>query len=217
MIFQDRAEAGQRLASELQAYRGSTTAIVLALPRGGVVVGYELAQQLGLPLDVIIVRKLGAPGNPELGIGALAEVGEPQLDWPLIRALGVSSAYIQREVERQRAEIERRRQFYRGGRPLPSVQGQTAIVVDDGAATGYTMLAALRALASQQPARRIAALPVCPTETVGLIEAEADQVVALATPEPFGAVGIWYRDFEQVSDQEVRQLLAQLRVQARGA
>lgn len=215
-IFDDRADAGRRLAAALQAHKGSK-AIVLALPRGGVPVGYELARELDLTLDVLIVRKLGAPDNPELGIGAVAEIGEPQLDWPLIRALGVSSAYIEEEIQHQRGEIERRRRLYRGGRPLPAVRGQVVIVVDDGAATGYTMLAGLRALATQQPAEQIAALPMCPPEVVAMLRAEADRVVVLATPEPFGAVGIWYRDFDQVSDTEVRRLLSEPRIRAKGA
>lgn len=211
-IFEDRQDAGRRLAAELEEYRG-TDALILALPRGGVVTGYEVSAALGLPLEVFISRKIGAPGNPELAIGAIAESDGEWIDQEAIAPLGVSQEYIREETERQRREIERRIQKYRQGRPLPPLAGRTAIVVDDGIATGYTMLAALRGLRKAHPAILVAAVPVAPEESLWKVSRESDRVVCLATPEPFYAVGFHYVGFEQLSDDDVVTYLNQARQQ----
>lgn len=212
MLFQDRTDAGRRLAQKLMQYRDKST-IVLALPRGGVVVGYEIAVALGVPLDVIITHKIPAPGNPEYAIGAVAENGEAQLNQDEIRLLGISSAYIQRETQRQLDEIERRKTLYRGDKPLPSVAGRTVIIVDDGVATGYTMMAAVKAVKAQRPRQIVVAVPVGPRETLDLLAEMADDVVVLDTPVPFFAVGAFYRNFEQTSDEDVRRILDQAEAQ----
>ncbi len=211
-IFEDRRDAGRRLAAELEEYRG-TDALILALPRGGVVTGYEVSAALGLPLEVFISRKIGAPGNPELAIGAISEAGGEWIDQEAIELLGVSQEYIREETERQRREIERRIRMYRQGRPLPPVAGRTVIVVDDGIATGYTMLAALRGLRQAHPAILVAAVPVAPEESLWKVSRESDRVVCLATPEPFYAVGFHYVGFEQLSDDDVVTYLNQARQQ----
>lgn len=205
MLFQDREDAGRRLAAALEKYRGQD-AIVLAIPRGGVVVGYEVAQALGAPLDVVIPRKIGAPGQPELAIGAV--YGDSTvLDRETIGYLGVSERHIQEEIARQRAEIERRMRLYRGDKPFPDLQGRTVIVVDDGIATGNTTLAALRALRKLNPGRLVLAVPVAPSESAAKLRPEVDDLVVLETPEPFFAVGSWYNQFEQTTDEEVIDLL----------
>ncbi|MCL4466607.1 MAG: phosphoribosyltransferase [Chloroflexi bacterium] len=214
MIFADRREAGQRLARALPGYRGSD-AVVLALPRGGVIVGCEVARTLSLPLDVIITRKVGAPGNPEYAIGAISEAGEPQLNEREIAYMGIPASYVAEEVELQRRELERRAMQYRGGRELGDISGRTVILVDDGIATGFTVLATVRALKTHRPARIVLAVPVAPPSVVETLGREVDDVVALATPEPFIAVGAWYRHFEQVSDEEVRACLDDCRQQPR--
>jgi len=205
-LFEDRRDAGRRLAVELQEYRG-TDGLVLALPRGGVAVGYEVAISLELPLDVFLSRKIGAPGNPELAIGAVAEVDGIWVDREAVELLGVPEDYLREEAERQRREIERRIQIYREGRPLPPMAGKKVLVVDDGVATGYTMLAALRGIRTTQPGELVAAVPVAARETLWRISKEADRVVCLATPEPFYAVGLHYVGFEQLSDQDVVDFL----------
>lgn len=210
MLFQDRREAGQKLAKQLEMYRGKR-AIVLALPRGGVVVGYEVAKALNLPLDVIITRKIGAPGNPEYAIGAVAETGDVQLNQEEIRLFGISPQYVNDEIRRQKQEIERRVQLYRGGRRLPSVRNKIVIVVDDGIATGFTMRASIRALKVEEPKKIVLAVPVAPPDVLDEMRKEVDEAVCLATPEPFFAVGAWYRHFEQTTDEEVRDYLAAAR------
>ncbi len=212
-LFEDRQDAGRRLEAELDEFRG-TDALVLALPRGGVVVGYEVATSLGLPLEVFISRKIGAPDNPELAIGAVAEIDGVWLDQDAVALLGVSEEYLREEIERQRREIERRIQIYRQGYPLPPTTGKTVIVADDGIATGYTMLAALRGLRETRPALLVAAVPVAPRESLWKVSQEADRVVCLASPEPFYAVGLYYVNFEQLSDQDVVQYLERARQQA---
>lgn len=206
MRFEDRRDAGRRLTAALERYRGSD-AIVLALPRGGVVVGYEVATQLSLPLDVFIVRKVGAPGDPEFGIGAVAETGAVQLNQQVVRLYGISPSYIQQEVERQKEEIRRRQQVYRGDRSLPNLKGRTAIIVDDGIATGYTALAAIRAIWAEGPREVVLAVPVAPPEAVEELRPEVSELVTLETPSPFYAVGAWYDNFAQTTDDEVRSLL----------
>jgi putative phosphoribosyl transferase len=210
MMFQDRAEAGRKLAETLTRYRGQP-AMVLALPRGGVVVGYEIAQALHLPLDVIITHKIPAPGNPEYAIGAVAENGEAQLNEEEITALGIPPAYIERQIEAELKEIVRRRLEYRGGRSLPPLRDKIAIIADDGVATGYTMMAAIKAARAEQPRKVVVAVPVGPEDTIAELTRMADEVVALATPTPFYAVGAFYRNFRQTSDDEVVQLLQRAR------
>jgi len=207
MHFRDRHEAGQLLAKELASLRGQKDVIVLGIPRGGVVVAYEVAKALQAPLDVYITRKIGAPYNPELAIGAVASDGTLVLDHTLIQRMGVPDDYVQAETERQRKEIERRLAAYRGSRPEPDLKDKTVILVDDGVATGATILASLRALKQRKPAQLILAVPVGPADTISLLSQEADRVVCLYTPEVFWAVGAFYAVFDQTSDAEVIQLL----------
>jgi predicted phosphoribosyltransferase len=206
VIFADRVEAGERLAVALARYKGAD-AVVLAIPRGGVIVGEAVARALGLPLDVVVPRKIGAPGNPELGLGAIAP-GVRVLDEWLIERLGVTEEYLEREIEAEEREIERRERVYRAGRPPVDVAGKVAIVVDDGVATGGTAIAALRWARAQGAARVVLAVPVAPPGSVPRLAREADEVVVLETPEPFFAVGEWYRRFDQTTDEEVIAALA---------
>ncbi len=207
MHFRDRHEAGQLLAKELAAFRGQKDLIVLGVPRGGVVVASEVAKALVAPLDVYITRKIGAPYNPELAVGAVASDGTLVLDHDLIERIGASEDYVQAETERQRQEIKRRLVAYRGSRPEPELQGKTVILVDDGVATGATTLASLRAIKQRQPTQLLLAVPVGPADTMDVLAQEADRVVCLYTPEIFWAVGAFYTIFDQTSDAEVIQLL----------
>jgi putative phosphoribosyl transferase len=201
MLFGDRRDAGRRLARELAGFE-LLNPVVLAIPRGGVVVAYEVSRALGAPLDVIIPRKIGAPSNPELAIGALAQDGTLVVDQALILSLGVGEKYLAEETERQKGEITRRLGLYRQGAPAVALEGAAVIVVDDGIATGATVLAALRGLRSAAPAKVILAVPVAPPDTLQRLLPEADKIVCLATPEPFYAVGQFYRHFDQTSDEE---------------
>lgn len=204
--FSDRVDAGKRLAlalSKLTFRKG----IVLAIPRGGVVVGYEIANVLNLPLDVIIPRKIGAPGNPELAIGAMTEDGTTILDAELVSHISVSKEYIADEGERQKREIERRLKVYRPDTPYPNLKGLDVIIVDDGIATGSTMKAALASVKNRGAASVTVAVPVGPPSTIRELKTQADNVVCLFTPEFFQAIGQFYEDFSQTSDQEVIQLL----------
>lgn len=208
-IFTDRRDAGRQLAEALRRF-ATEDPVVLGLPRGGVPVAYEVADELGVPLDVILVRKIGAPGHPELGIGAVVDGADPQvvLNAQVIDMVQPSQEYIRQEVERELAEIARRRSVYLGDRtPLP-VRDRVVLVVDDGIATGGTVRAALQGLKSAGARRRVLAAPVGPPDVVADLRTAADEVVCLATPEPFIAVGLWYRDFTQTSDAEVIELLA---------
>jgi putative phosphoribosyl transferase len=207
LIFQDRSEAGRILARALSEYAGAPGVLVLALPRGGVPVGYEVARELHAPLDVFVVRKLGAPGQEELAIGALASGGARVLNREVVNVLAITPEEIDRVAEREQRELERREQQYRGGRPRLEVSGRTVVLVDDGLATGSSMRAAIAALRQRQPAKVIVAVPVAPPSTCQELQLEADQVVCAITPLPFYAVGQWYRDFTQTSDEEVRRLL----------
>ena len=211
-LFRNRRDAGRRLAAALGAYRESRP-IVLALPRGGVPVGFEVAKALAAPLDVLLVRKIGAPGHEELGLGAVVDGHDPQLvlNEDIVRAIAPPPGYIDAEMQRQPAEIERRRQQYVGDRPPVAVEGRTVIVVDDGIATGATVKAALRGLARNHPARLVLAVPVAPADSVYELSAECDEVLCLATPDPFYAVGPHYRDFRQTEDAEVVRLLDEAR------
>ncbi len=208
--FKNREEAGQRLADELNEYAHQEGGIVLAVPRGGVVIGAEVARRLGLPLDIIIPRKIGAPDQPELAIGAVVIAdSEPivLLDELSIRQLMVPHRYIEEETQRQIEEIHRRAHLYREGRPPLPLRGKTAILVDDGIATGYTLRAAVKAVRKQQPSLIIVAVPVAPPDSVARLKAEADRVIALLQPEYLLSVGSWYEDFRQVEDEEVIRLL----------
>jgi putative phosphoribosyl transferase len=206
--FEDRRQAGSLLAAALRRFRHDDP-VVLALPRGGVPVAYEVAEALGASLDVILVRKMGAPGHSEYAIGAVVDGSEPQLvlNDEAIRTLGVSNAYIEAEKGRQLSEIERRRKLYRQGRPAIPVKGRTVLVVDDGIATGATVKAALEALSRAGAGRTILAVPVASTQALAELTPLADEVVCLASPTPFHAVGLHYLDFEQISDEQVIELL----------
>lgn len=212
MTFADRTEAGRRLAERLLHFKDRAP-IVLALPRGGVPVGYEIARALAAPLDVVLVRKLGAPDQPELAIGAIALGKEPEtVTAPdLIAALGISPQEFAAIEARELKELMRRRKVFRGDRPPPDVAGRTAILVDDGIATGATMRAALRATRSGQPARLVLAVPVAPPETLEAMAADADEIVCLNRPRRFLAVGRFYRHFPQLDDREVLDLLGKAR------
>ena len=209
MHFQDRHEAGQLLAEELASLGGQGRLMVLGIPRGGVVVAYEVAKALDAPLDVYITRKIGAPHNPELALGAVASDGTLVLDHDLIARIGASDEYVREETNRQRREIERRLAAYRGSRARLDLQDKTVILVDDGVATGSTVRASLRAIRLQQPAQLILAIPVGPPDTIHFLSQEADRVVCLYTPEVFWAVGAFYTIFDQTPDAEVIRLLQQ--------
>jgi putative phosphoribosyl transferase len=204
-IFSDRKQAGKMLASKLIDY--AERSIVLAIPRGGVVVGYEIAHQLKVPLDVIVPRKVGAPFNPELAIGAVTEDGTMILDRKLVEYLRVPESHIKEESERQRQEIKRRLKIYRGDTPFPSLRRLHVIVVDDGVATGATVRAALASIRKKKPTSVVLAVPVAPPSTLRELEKDADIAVCLATPEPFYAIGQFYKNFDQTSDEEVKRLL----------
>lgn len=207
MVFQDRCEAGRILAKELSSFKGQDDVIVLGIPRGGVVVGREIAEALNVPLDVYITRKIGAPHNPELAIGAVASDGTLILDYQLAKRLGVSQDYIDAESERQRREIERRVTEYRGKLPAPELKGKVVILADDGVATGATTLASIRAIRTQEPDQLILAVPVGPRDTIESLKREVDQLFCLHAPEIFWAVGAFYSIFDQTSDEEVKALL----------
>ena len=210
IAYRDRHDAGKRLAKLLSAYAHRPDVLVLALPRGGVPVAYEVARALKAPLDVFIVRKLGVPSHEEFAMGAIASSGMRVLNNDVIRALHIPERVVEEVVTREQRELERREQLYRDGRPAPDVKGRTVILIDDGLATGATMRAALRALREQQPARLIVAVPVAAPPTCLELLDEADDVICTLTPDPFFAVGLWYQNFEQTSDQEVHDLLAQV-------
>jgi predicted phosphoribosyltransferase len=208
--FNDRIDAGKRLASALADFK-SKDGIVLAIPRGGVVVGFEIAKALSLPLDVIIPRKIGAPDNPELAIGAMTEDGTIILDENLVTYLGVPKAYVKEESKRQKTEIERRLQMYRQNEPYPNLKGRDVLVVDDGIATGSTMKAALASVKNRGAKTVAVAVPVGPPSTIQELKKQADKVVCLYTPEYFQAIGQFYEDFNQTSDDEVISLLKESR------
>ena len=213
--FNDRAEAGRRLAAALTRFK-SQSPIVLALPRGGVPVGFEVAKALGVSLDVILVRKIGVPGHEELALGAIVDGDNPQfvLNEGVAVEIAVPPDYLEAEKQRQLVEIERRRSLYRGERPPVAAKGRTVIVVDDGIATGATVRAALQAIRRVGPKRLILAVPVAPREAIAELQGECDEMVCLETPAPFHAVGLHYRHFEQTSDDEVVALLKAAQPQA---
>lgn len=208
MRFSNRVDAGQRLADRLAEWADRGEVTVLGLPRGGVPVAFEVARRLRAPLDVLVVRKLGTPGQPELAMGAVASGGVQVLHDDLIRQLDIPPGEVARVAARARAELERRERDLRGGRPLPDVRGRVVILVDDGAATGATTEAAVRALRVLGPARVIVAVPVAAPDACARLRAEADQVVCLSAPSSFSAVGQWYDDFSETTDADVRALLS---------
>jgi predicted phosphoribosyltransferase len=207
MRFLDRVDAGRRLAEPLIAYAGRSDVVVLALPRGGVPVAFEVARELRAPLDVFLVRKLGVPGHPELAMGAIAEGGVEVLSDDLIHELRIPQKIVQQVAVRERMELDRRDALYRGGRSFPAIRGRVVILVDDGLATGSTMQAAVTALRRLEPARIVVAAPVGVRETCERMRRFADEVVCLTTPEPFQAVGLWYEEFTQTTDDEAKRLL----------
>lgn len=206
-VFSDRAEAGRLLSGRLLAYAGRPDVLVLALPRGGVPVGYEVARALGVPLDVFVVRKLGLPGHEELAMGAIASGGVCVLNDEVIDALRVPRSVIKEVIDQELRELERRERAYRDDRPPPDVRGLTVILVDDGLATGSTMRAAVAALRRLEPARIVVAVPTAAPSTCEEFRHLADECICEITPEPFQAVGLWYEDFSQTTDDEVRGLL----------
>ena len=206
--FRNRTDAGRRLAEKLAAYANRPDVLVLALPRGGVPVGYEVARALGVPLEVFLVRKLGVPGYEELAMGAVATGEVRVLNDEIVRGLGISEHEIDAIVAREMQELARRERLYRGDRLPPDVADRTVILVDDGLATGATMRAAIQALRQQKPARIVVAVPTASPDTCEALKVEADDVICAMTPEPFFAVGHWYEDFTQTTDDEVRELLA---------
>jgi putative phosphoribosyl transferase len=205
--YPDRAEAGRRLARRLGEYAGREDVIVLGLPRGGVPVAFEVAAALRAPLDLMVVRKLGTPGQEELAMGAIGSGGARVLNEEIVAQLGLSDAAIERVEARERRELARREEAYRGERPPPELAGRCVILVDDGLATGATMRAAIAALRPLHPARIVVAVPVAPPDVVARLRREADEVVCPETPEPYVAVGRWYVEFSQTGDDEVRELL----------
>ncbi|HKG90721.1 MAG TPA: phosphoribosyltransferase [Gemmatimonadaceae bacterium] len=206
--YRNRTDAGRRLAAKLQAYANRPDVLVLALPRGGVPVAYEVARALGAPLDVFVVRKLGLPTRPEFAMGAIASGGVRVLDQRVVRHYGVSAEELAAVTAAEERELARREQRYRGGRPFPDVRGKTVVLVDDGLATGATMAAAAAALRAQNPTGLVVAVPVSSPETCDAFRDIVDDIICAVTPEPFYAVGLWYEDFSQTTDEEVHELLA---------
>src|SRR5262245_47986320 len=207
MIFRDRAHAGQILATLLKKYERRADTLVLALPRGGIPVAYEVGKELGLPVDVFVVRKLGVPGQEELAMGAIATGDIRIINYEIVNQLGIGQNTIDAVAERERHELRRREELYRGDRKTPELRGKTIILVDDGIATGSTMRAAIAALRQLGPARIVVAVPVAAAETCRQLASEVDELICAATPEGFHAISQWYIRFEQTTDDEVRDLL----------
>ncbi|HET8730757.1 MAG TPA: phosphoribosyltransferase [Moraxellaceae bacterium] len=207
-FFTDRRDAGRQLAAVLLPYAGRRDVVVLGLPRGGVPVAYEVARALKAPLDIFVVRKLGVPGHEEYAMGAIASGGVRVLHDEVVRALRIPAEAIADATVREQRELERREAAYRDGRPAPELAGQTVLLVDDGLATGASMEAAIEAVREQAPARIVVAVPVAPADTCRRLRQTCDDLVCVESPEPFDAVGLWYRNFPQTTDDEVRDLLA---------
>lgn len=208
VVFTDRTDAGRQLAAQLRQYADRKDVVVLALPRGGLPVGFEVAQALHAPLDVMIVRKLGTPGQPELAMGAIASGGVRVINQAVMSGLQISAEELDRVAAKEQAEVERRERLYRAGRAALEIQGRTVILVDDGIATGSTMRAAIQAIRAQNPARLVVAAPTAAGSTAARIRTEVDELVCLTTPEPFFAIGYFYREFPQLTDEDVREVLA---------
>jgi putative phosphoribosyl transferase len=206
-MFRNREEAGRMLADELRQYRNDPTGLILALPRGGVAVGYQLSLALHLPLDVFMTRKIGAPDDPEYAIGAVAETGSLYLNQEAVSSFGLSRYELERLIHVQEKEIARRKGLYRQGRPLPQLTGRIVLLVDDGIATGSTFLASALAIRSLQPRRLVGVIPVAPPSTIREVRPHVDELVVLMTPDPFEAVGNFFVDFTQVEDRDVIQYL----------
>ena len=206
-MFRNREDAARILAEELTQYRNDPTALILALPRGGVAVGYQLSLALHAPLDVFITRKIGAPGNPEYAIGAATETGSHYLNQEAINSFGLSRHELERLIQLQEKEIARRKDLYRQGRPLPPLTGRTVLLVDDGIATGSTFLASALAIRSLKPRRLVGVIPVGPPSTIREVRSHVDELGVLMTPDPFYAVGNFFTDFTQVEDRDVIQYL----------
>jgi putative phosphoribosyl transferase len=209
MIYRDRIDGGKKLALRLANYANRDDMLVLALPRGGVPVAFEVAKALRAPLDIFLVRKLGVPGHEELAMGAIATGGVRVLNDDVVSYLGISVDVIDAVASMELRELERREHAYRGDRPEPEVRGKTVILIDDGLATGSTMRAAAKALRQQDPARIVVAVPVSASQTCDEYRMGVDEIICAQTPEPFMGVGMWYRDFSQTTDEEVREILAQ--------
>ncbi len=210
MLFYDRTDAGRRLAKLLKR-RIQGPCIVLAIPRGGVVVGYEVAKELGCPLDVVISRKVGAPAQPELAVGAVAEDGVVFVDEEIAGLVGVSRDYVERRAREEQREVRRRAEEYRGGREMPDLSGKTVILVDDGLATGLTMMAAVHMARNKGAEKVVVAVPVSPPETVAKLRRHADEVICLETPTNFYAIGQFYERFDQLTDEETNSILRKSR------
>jgi putative phosphoribosyl transferase len=217
VIFRDRVDAGRQLALRLRRYANRPDVLVLALPRGGVPVAYEVAKELQAPLDVFLVRKLGVPGYEELAMGAIASGGVRVINQDVVRYMGIPAEVIDAVAADEQRELERRERAYRDDRPPPDVKGRIVILIDDGLATGSTMRAAAAALRKQGPARIVVAVPVSASETCEEFRSEVDEIVCAVTPEPFRGVGLWYEDFSQTTDDEVRELLERARQQSNRA
>ncbi|EGJ49390.1 phosphoribosyltransferase [Desulfocurvibacter africanus] len=211
MVFDDRTDAGRKLAERLGEYRNKQDVLVLGLPRGGVPVAYEVAEHLGAPLDVFLVRKLGAPGNEEFALGAIATGGVRVINNYALRQMGVSTEALAAVAAREQRELERRESLYRGDEAEPDIAGKVVILVDDGLATGATMRAAVLAVKVKKPQKVVVAVPTGSAEACHILNAEADEVLCLDVPTHFGGVGAWYRDFAQTSDEEVLDLLNRAR------
>lgn len=209
MIFRDRSDAGRRLASHLVTYAHRDDILVLALPRGGVPVAFEVARKLEAPLDVFVVRKLGVPGHEELAMGAIASGGVLVLNEDVVANLQIPEGVIQQVAAKEREELDRREHAYRNGRPAPQIPGRRVILIDDGLATGASMHSAVKGLRKQTPERVVIAVPVAARQTIEKLRPQVDDLVCVAVPEPFYGVGQWYEDFRQTSDDEVRDLLQQ--------
>lgn len=211
MIFKNRVKAGEKLAAALGKFKNAPDTIIIALPRGGIIVGYEVAKKLNLPLDIVVPRKIGAPGNPEFAIGAITETGEGIFDEMTVGAYGITESYLQNEIKKEKAEAVRRLKLYRGTRPPLNLKNKTVILVDDGLATGLTMRAAIKTAKKSCAKKIIVAVPVTSPEAVEIIKKEVDEAIYLEAPAFFGAVGSFYEEFEQTADDEVIDLLSRER------
>ncbi|MCI0394568.1 MAG: phosphoribosyltransferase [Chloroflexi bacterium] len=211
-LFRDRQDAGRRLAQELPHYAGRSDVVVLALPRGGVPVAFEVAQALNAPLDIFLVRKLGVPGHEELAMGAIASGGVRVINEDIVQALEIPNQVVDVVARREQQELERRERAYRGDRPKVALSGRTVILVDDGLATGASMRAAVAGVRAQDPAAVVVAVPTAAPETCERFEDEVDEIVCAETPQPFYGVGLWYQNFSQTTDEEVKSLLRRVPV-----